>query len=76
MLEHLDISTVPFSAAHWRAATGAFRRYGRGRHRAALTVGDCLTYAVALLANEPLLYVGDDFAHTDLAAAGSRRGSR
>lgn len=50
-------------------AVGAFVRYGRGRHRAGLNFGDCLTYAVASLADEPLLFVGDDFAHTDLTAA-------
>lgn len=66
LLDHLEIATVPFSDAHWRAAVEAFRRYGRGRHRAALNFGDCLTYAVASLANERLLFVGDDFTHTDL----------
>lgn len=68
LLDHFDIATVPFTDAHWRAAVDAYWRYGRGRHRAALNFGDCMTYAVATLANEPLLYVGDDFAATDLVA--------
>jgi ribonuclease VapC len=66
LLEQFEIVTVPFGDAHWRQAVDAFVRFGRGRHRAALNFGDCLTYAVARLANEPLLYVGDDFSHTDL----------
>ncbi len=69
LLDHLDIAEVPFGDAHWRAAIDAFLRYGRGRHAAGLNFGDCLTYAVARLANEPLLFVGEDFAATDLAVA-------
>ena len=47
----------------------AFLAYGKGRHRAALNIGDCMTYAVAKLAEEPLLCLGDDFSATDLALA-------
>ncbi len=45
----------------------AWLRYGKGKHAAALNFGDCLSYAVARLADEPLLFVGDDFARTDTA---------
>lgn len=69
ILRELDIAEVPFGEEHWREAVGAFWRFGRGRHPAGLNFGDCLSYAVARLANEPLLYVGDDFAATDLEAA-------
>lgn len=69
LLDHLDIAEVPFGDAHWRAAVDAFWRYGRKRHRANLNFGDCLTYAVARLADEPLLFVGENFAATDLRAA-------
>jgi ribonuclease VapC len=68
-VQELDIVTVPFGADHWRAAIDAFDRYGRGRHRASLNFGDCMTYAVAKLADEPLLCVGNDFALTDLQRA-------
>lgn len=68
LLEHLGITTIPFSDAHWRVALEAHRRFGRGRHPAALNFGDCLTYAVASLAGEALLFVGDDFGRTDLTA--------
>lgn len=69
LLDQLGMATIPFSEAHWRAAIEGYWRYGRGRHRAHLNFGDCLTYAVASLAAEPLLFVGDDFAHTDLTPA-------
>jgi ribonuclease VapC len=66
--EQLDLKVIPFTAAHGREAREAFLRFGRGRHPAALNFGDCLSYAVAKLAEQPLLFVGDDFRHTDLAA--------
>jgi ribonuclease VapC len=69
VLDELSIEQVPFGELHWREAVDAFRRYGKGRHRAALNFGDCLTYAVASLADEPVLFVGDDFSATDLRSA-------
>ncbi len=50
-------------------ATDAFRRYGSGRHRAALDIGDCFSYALAVATDHPLLFKGDDFVHTDLRPA-------
>jgi len=49
--------------------TEAFRRFGKGRHPAALNLGDCLTYATAKLADRPLLFVGNGFGETDIPAA-------
>lgn len=69
LLDELSIEQVPFGELHWKEAVDAFRRYGKGRHRAALNFGDCLTYAVASLADEPLLFVGEDFSATDLRSA-------
>jgi len=69
MLGEFDIIEVPFGEPHWPEALSAYRRFGRGRHAANLNFGDCLSYAVAHLADEPLLFVGADFAATDLAAA-------
>jgi ribonuclease VapC len=66
-LEEKDVVIVPFSEAHWQAAADAFIRYGKGRHPAKLNYGDCMTYAIAKVADEPLLFVGDDFAKTDVA---------
>jgi ribonuclease VapC len=68
-VHQFDLTPVPFGEAHWRAAAEAFRRFGRGRHPAALNFGDCLTYAVAKLADRPLLATGGDFVRTDLKMA-------
>lgn len=68
-LRAFRVATVTFGPDHWREAARAFRRFGKGRHPAALNFGDCLTYAVARLAGQPLLCVGDDFRQTDLILA-------
>lgn len=47
-------------------ALDAYSRFGKGRHPAALNFGDCCAYAVASIAGEPLLCLGNDFATTDL----------
>lgn len=66
-LQDFGIAVVPFGEDHWREALDAFDRYGKGRHAAALNLGDCFSYAVASLSEQPLLCVGDDFRRTDLA---------
>ena len=63
------IVTVPFGDAHFSVAVDAWLRYGKGRHIASLNLGDCMSYATASLAGEPLLCVGNDFVHTDLSLA-------
>lgn len=68
-LEAFDVEVIPFGESHWQAAVEAFSRYGKGRHSAALNFGDCMSYAVAQITKMPLLYVGDDFAQTDIQAA-------
>jgi len=68
-LEENRIVTIPFDDRHWTVAAEAFIRYGKGRHPAALNYGDCMTYATARLSGAPLLFVGEDFAKTDLTAA-------
>jgi ribonuclease VapC len=64
-----SLYTVPFGEEHYGVAVNAWLRYGKGRHRAALNFGDCMSYATAKLADQPLLCIGDDFAHTDLDLA-------
>ncbi len=66
-LRDFGVSVVPFGEDHWREALDAYDRFGVGRHVAALNLGDCFTYAVASLAEQPVLCVGDDFRRTDLA---------
>lgn len=65
-LQEADAVVLPFEAEHWPIALDAFERFGKGRHAAALNLGDCLTYATARLAQEPLLALGGDFVQTDL----------
>ena len=69
LLSESKVEVVVFTQEHVKAAFDAFDRYGRGRHPARLNFGDCMAYAVAKLANAPLLYKGDDFSKTDIAAA-------
>jgi ribonuclease VapC len=66
MLDELDVQELPFGELHWRESVEAYRRFGKGRHSAALNFGDCMTYAVAQLASEALLFVGNDFPQTDI----------
>ena len=49
-------------------ARRAWRRFGKGRHPAGLNFGDCFSYALASLTQEPLLFKGSDFAQTDIRA--------
>jgi ribonuclease VapC len=69
LIKELGITVVPFGEREWQAAVDAFVRFGRGRHKAALNFGDCLAYASAVAAGDALLFVGDDFSHTDVRTA-------
>ena len=60
------VSVTPEQA---EIAVDAFRRFGRGRHPAALNISDCFTYALAKATGEKLLFKGGDFARTDITAA-------
>lgn len=50
-------------------ARRAYRDFGKGRHRAGLNLGDCFAYALAKEMDEPLLFKGRDFHHTDVERA-------
>jgi ribonuclease VapC len=60
---------VTLNQAH--IAREAYRDFGKGRHRAGLNLGDCFSYALAKEMDEPLLFKGDNFRHTDVEPAGS-----
>ena len=68
-LAEIQALVIPFARNHISVFFEAFRRYGKGRHRAHLNMGDCFTYAVAKAAGMPVLYVGGDFRRTDLESA-------
>lgn len=60
----------PVTVEQARLARETYRDFGKGSgHPARLNFGDCFAYALAKVANEPLLYKGDDFSRTDLQSA-------
>lgn len=70
LLAALGLRTIPFTAEHAAIARRAHLTYGRGSgHPARLNLGDCFSYALAVHRDQPLLYVGNDFSHTDIRSA-------
>ena len=70
LIEAAQIEIVPFNRRMAQVARLAFRTYGKGMHsQARLNFGDCFAYALAKETGEPLLYVGNDFSHTDVIPA-------
>lgn len=63
------IETRAVDRAQALLAREAFRRFGKGRHPAALNLGDCFSYALAKSLDEPLLFKGGDFGLTDITHA-------
>ena len=66
-LREARIEIIPVDADLAARAISGWRRYGKGRHPAALNFGDCFTYALAERTGYPVLCTGDDFAATDVA---------
>jgi ribonuclease VapC len=69
LLHRLRVAVVPVTEEHAERARAAYREFGKGRHRARLNYGDCFAYALATEKGEPLLFVGEDFARTDVVPA-------
>jgi len=65
-LHRTKIEIVAVDAEQVSIARFAWRKYGKGRHPAALNFGDCFAYALTKTSNEPLLAKGEDFRRTDL----------
>jgi len=70
LLHRADVQTMPVAAAQVELARSAWRRFGKGRHPAGLNFGDCFAYALAAASGEALLFKGEDFTRTDIAAVG------
>lgn len=68
-VQRLQVDVSPVSIDHAAIARSAYRRFGKGRHPAALNFGDCFSYALAIALGEPLLFVGTDFGRTDVEVA-------
>jgi ribonuclease VapC len=69
LLEQTSTRVVLIDEAVAHIAVAAFERYGKGRGRAGLNFGDCLSYACAKAHGARLLFKGDDLARTDIARA-------
>ena len=65
-LFYSEIEILPFIRGMEELAFQAWLKYGKGRHKASLNMGDCCAYATAKSLNEPLLFKGDDFTWTDI----------
>jgi len=65
-LHQAKVDVVPVDADQVDIARIAWRKFGRGRHPAALNFGDCFAYALAKTSGEPLLAKGTDFAPTGI----------
>lgn len=68
-LQRVQVDVAPVNPDHAEIARSAFRRFGKGRHPAALNFCDCFSYALAIAMGEPLLFVGTDFGLTDVEVA-------
>jgi ribonuclease VapC len=69
-IKEANISIEPVTKAQAQIARDAYRDFGKGSgHPAKLNFGDCFAYALAKESGEPLLFIGDDFAQTDVSAA-------
>ena len=72
-LHKVGAEVVPVDAEQMEAARRAWRRYGKGRHPAALNFGDCFSYALALIRGEPLLLRGRFRRGADQSSASKAR---
>ncbi len=69
LVDRVRPEVAPFEESHLGWARDAYRRFGKGRHPAALNLGDCIAYATARHEALPLLFKGQDFGRTDLEPA-------
>jgi len=69
LIDGLGFEIVSVTPASARRVAGAYEKWGKGVHPAALNFGDCFAYGVAKEHDCPLLYVGEDFSQTDIEAA-------
>lgn len=69
LLARVGMEVGAVDADQTATALVCWRRFGKGRHPAGLNLGDTFSYALAQHSGAPLLFVGDDFAATDIEAA-------
>jgi len=73
LLDHIQPEIIPLSAPIAQLSVEAFRKFGKGLHKASLNFGDCMSYATAEFFKEPLLYKGNDFALTPVRSVLPKR---
>jgi ribonuclease VapC len=69
LIEQLGFTIGEVTAAAARRTAEAYARWGKGVHPAGLNFGDCFAYALATELACQLLYVGEEFARTDIPSA-------
>jgi ribonuclease VapC len=69
LLHKAHVQIVSFNSEQAEMAREAWLRFGKGRHAAALNMGDCCSYALSRSSGEPLLFKGTDFTLTDVDQA-------
>jgi ribonuclease VapC len=69
-IELNDLKFVGIGEREFDLATQAYAEFGKGRHPAALNMGDCFAYACAKANRAKLLFKGEDFTKTNIASAG------
>lgn len=69
LINELDLRIIPVEEATALRIADIYARYGKKNHQAKLNFGDCFAYDVAKQNNCPLLFVGNDFAQTDIVSA-------
>ena len=67
LVDEAGIAIEPVVRDQIEAARVAYRLFGKGRHPAAINLGDCFSYALAKTRGLPLLAKGTDFDRTDIA---------
>lgn len=69
LIAGLGATIAPVTPVDAETVADAYDRWGKGVHPAGLNFGDCFAYALAKSQGCPLLFVGDDFAQTDVESA-------
>ena len=69
LIEELGVELMPVTIEAASLSRIAHVDYGRGNHPARLNYGDCFAYALAKMTGEALLFIGSDFAQTDIEPA-------
>jgi ribonuclease VapC len=69
IIAETDPEIVEVTAAVSAQVAAAYRQWGKGYHHARLNFGDCFAYVLAKQLGCPLLFIGDDFVHTNIASA-------